>query len=377
MRSEKNKTRYCGIGGQAVLEGVMMKNKDKSAVAVRKPNGQIEVKEMEYEPIAGKNKIFQLPFIRGFFNFLDSLIFGTKCLNYSSSFYEEEEPTKEPTKGDKFLDKVFGEKTEDVIMGITMVFSLVIAVGLFMVLPYFLSELMTKFVRNTSLLSLFEGLIRILIFVLYVVLISLMKDIQRVYMYHGAEHKCINCIERGRVLTVENVMKSSRLHRRCGTSFMLFVMFVSIVLFFFIHVESRVWRVVLRILLLPVISGISYELIRLAGRSDNALVQILSWPGMMLQKLTTREPDEKMVEVAIASVEAVFDWKAYFKETFDYTVTEEDLVSKKEDESQEDETEDATVEEDAQEAAESEVAEVEEAADSDEAGAVAEDSEKK
>ena len=377
MRSEKNKTRYCGIGGQAVLEGVMMKNKDKSAVAVRKPNGQIEVKEMEYEPIAGKNKIFQLPFIRGFFNFLDSLIFGTKCLNYSSSFYEEEEPTKEPTKGDKFLDKVFGEKTEDVIMGITMVFSLVIAVGLFMVLPYFLSELMTKFVRNTSLLSLFEGLIRILIFVLYVVLISLMKDIQRVYMYHGAEHKCINCIERGRVLTVENVMKSSRLHRRCGTSFMLFVMFVSIVLFFFIHVESRVWRVVLRILLLPVISGISYELIRLAGRSDNALVQILSWPGMMLQKLTTKEPDEKMVEVAIASVEAVFDWKAYFKETFDYTVTEEDLVSEKDDESQEDEAEDVTVEEDAQEAAESEVAEVEEAADSDEAGAVAEDSEKK
>ena len=377
MKSEKNKTRYCGIGGQAVLEGVMMKNKDKNAVAVRKPNGQIEVKEIEYEAIAEKNKIFQLPFIRGFFNFLDSLILGTKCLNYSASFYEEEEPTKEPSKGDKFLDKLFGDKTEDVIMGGTVLFSLIVAVALFMVLPYYLSELLTKFVRNTSLLSLFEGLIRILIFVLYVALISLMKDIQRVYMYHGAEHKCINCIERGRVLTVENVMKSSRLHRRCGTSFMLFVMFVSIVLFFFIHVESRVWRVVLRILLLPVISGISYELIRLAGRSDNALVQILSWPGMMLQKLTTREPDEKMVEVAIASVEAVFDWKAYFKETFDYTVTEEDLVSEKDDESQEDEAEDVTVEEDAQEAAESEVAEVEEAADSDEAGAVAEDSEKK
>lgn len=327
MKSEKSKTRYCGIGGQAVLEGVMMKNKDKSAVAVRKPNGQIEVKEMEYESIAEKSKIFQLPFIRGFFNFLDSLIFGTKCLNYSSSFYEEEEPAKEETKGDKFLEKVFGEKTEDVVMGATVVFSLVIAVALFMILPYFLSELLTKFVRNTSLLSLFEGVIRILIFVLYVALISLMKDIQRVYMYHGAEHKCINCIERGRVLTVENVMKSSRLHRRCGTSFMLFVMFVSIVLFFFIHVESRIWRLVLRILLLPVISGISYELIRLAGRSDNAVVQILSWPGMMLQRLTTREPDEKMVEVAIASVEAVFDWKAYFKETFDYTVEAEALVS--------------------------------------------------
>lgn len=340
MSSEKKKTRYCGIGGQAVLEGVMMKNKDKSAVAVRKPNGQIEVKEMDYEAIAEKSKIFQLPFIRGFFNFLDSLVFGTKCLNYSASFYEEEEPAKEPTKGDKFLDKVFGEKTEDVIMGATVVFSMVVAVALFMILPYYLSELLTKFVRNTSLLSLFEGLIRIIIFILYVALISLMKDIQRVYMYHGAEHKCINCIERGRVLTVENVMKSSRLHRRCGTSFMLFVMFVSIVLFFFIHVESRVWRVVLRILLLPVISGISYELIRLAGRSDNALVQILSWPGMMLQKLTTKEPDEKMVEVAIASVEAVFDWKAYFKETFDYTVTEEDLISGKQDESQVEEVSD-------------------------------------
>ena len=327
MKSEKSKTRYCGIGGQAVLEGVMMKNKDKSAVAVRKPNGQIKVKEMEYAAIAEKSKLFQLPFIRGFFNFLDSLIFGTKCLNYSSSFYEEEEPTNEGTKGDKFLEKIFGEKTEDVIMLVTTLISLAIAVGLFMVLPYFLSELLTKFVRNTSLLSLFEGVIRILIFVLYVALISLMKDIQRVYMYHGAEHKCINCIERGRVLTVDNVMKSSRLHRRCGTSFMLFVMFVSIVLFFFIHVESRVWRLVLRILLLPVISGISYELIRLAGRSDNAIVQILSWPGMMLQRLTTREPDEKMVEVAIASVEAVFDWKAYFKETFDYTVTEEDFAS--------------------------------------------------
>ena len=179
MKSEKSKTRYCGIGGQAVLEGVMMKNKDKSAVAVRKPNGQIEVKEMEYESSAGKSKIFQLPFIRGFFNLLDSLIFGTKCLNYSSSFYEEEEPTKEGTKGDKFLEKVFGEKTEDVIMVVTTMISLVIAVALFMVLPYFLSELLAKFVRNTSLLSLFEGVIRILIFVLYVALISLMKDIQR------------------------------------------------------------------------------------------------------------------------------------------------------------------------------------------------------
>ena len=319
----KSSGRYCGIGGQAVLEGVMMKNKEKCAVAVRKPNDRIEVKEMEYHAIADKSKIFQIPFIRGFFNFLDSLILGTKCLNYSASFYEEEEPMREESKGEKFLVKVFGEKAESVVMSITVLFSLVLAVALFMILPYFLSELLGKVVRNTSLLSLFEGIIRILIFVLYVAAISLMKDIQRVYMYHGAEHKCINCIERGRILNVENVMKSSRLHMRCGTSFMLFVMFVSVVLFFFIRVDSRLWRLILRILLLPVISGISYEIIRLAGRSNNIFIRILSAPGLALQRLTTREPDEKMVEVAIASVEAVFDWKDYFKQTFDYTVPED------------------------------------------------------
>jgi len=322
----KSCSRSCGIGGQAVLEGVMMKNKEKCAVAVRKPNDRIEVKEMKYDAIASKSKIFQIPFIRGFFNFLDSLILGTRSLNYSASFYEEEEPMREESKGEGLLNKVFGEKAESVVMGFTMLFSLVLAVGLFMILPYFLSEILSKVVRNTSLLSLFEGVIRILIFVLYVVAISLMKDIQRVYMYHGAEHKCINCIERGRVLNVENVMKSSRLHMRCGTSFMLFVMFVSVVLFFFIQVDSRLWRVILRILLLPVISGISYEIIRLAGRSNNIFIRILSAPGLALQRLTTREPDEKMVEVAIASVEAVFDWKDYFKQTFDYTVPEEGTV---------------------------------------------------
>ncbi|MBO6015518.1 MAG: DUF1385 domain-containing protein [Lachnospiraceae bacterium] len=315
--------RSCGIGGQAVLEGVMMKNQEKCAVAIRKVNEQIEVKEMDYKACASKSKIFQIPFVRGFFNFLDSLVLGTKCLNYSASFFEEEQPVHEESAGESFLGKVFGEKAESVVMGMTMVFSLVIAVALFMILPYYLAELLGRVVRNASLLSLFEGLIRIAIFILYVVAISLMKDIQRVYMYHGAEHKCINCIERGRILNVENVMKSSRLHMRCGTSFMLFVMFVSVVLFFFIRVDSRVLRVVLRILLLPVISGISYEIIRLAGKSDNIIVRILSAPGLALQKLTTKEPDEKMVEVAIASVEAVFDWKDYFKKTFDYTVDED------------------------------------------------------
>lgn len=315
---EKKNNRYSGIGGQAVLEGVMMKNKDLYAVAVRKPDGKIETKVEECKP--RNQKLKSLPFVRGVFNFVDSLVLGTKCLTYSASFYEEEEMTKKETKFDAFLTKAFGEKAEDVIMGVTVFFSIIIAIGLFMILPYWLSALLSRVVVNGSLLALFEAIIRILIFIGYVVLISIMKDIQRVYQYHGAEHKCINCIERGRILNVENVMKSSRQHKRCGTSFLLFVVVISAVLFFFIRVDSHVLRVVLRLLLIPVIAGISYEIIRLAGRYDNWFTNLLSWPGMMLQKLTTREPDEQMVEVAIASVEAVFDWKAYFKESFGFHV---------------------------------------------------------
>lgn len=316
--AEKSAKRSCGIGGQAVLEGVMMKNQEKYAVAVRKPDGKIEVKTEEYKSIAGENKLLKLPFIRGVFNFCDSLILGTRCLNYSASFYEDEDMEK--TKTDKAVDKVSDGNSESVLSVITVILSMVIAIALFMVLPYFLAELLKVYVRNASLLALIEALIRVAIFLIYVVAISLMQDIRRVYMYHGAEHKCINCIERGRELTVENVKKSSRLHRRCGTSFLLFVVFVSAVLFFFIRVDQPLLRVGLRILLIPVIAGISYEIIRLAGKSDNILVRIISAPGMMLQKLTTKEPDDDMIEVAIASIEAVFDWKAYFKETFGYDV---------------------------------------------------------
>ncbi len=316
--AEKSAKRSCGIGGQAVLEGVMMKNQEKYAVAVRKPDGKIEVKTEEYKSIAGENKLLKLPFIRGVFNFCDSLILGTRCLNYSASFYEDEDMEK--TKTDKAVDKVSDGNSESVLSVITVILSMVIAIALFMVLPYFLAELLKVYVRNASLLALIEALIRVAIFLIYVVAISLMKDIRRVYMYHGAEHKCINCIERGRELTVENVKKSSRQHRRCGTSFLLFVVFVSAVLFFFIRVDQPLLRVGLRILLIPVIAGISYEIIRLAGKSDNILVRIISAPGMMLQKLTTKEPDDDMIEVAIASIEAVFDWKAYFKETFGYDV---------------------------------------------------------
>lgn len=314
--ADKTSRRYCGVGGQAVLEGVMMKNKDQYAVAVRKPDGKIEIKTDEYKSSTGNNQFFKLPFIRGVFNFFDSLVLGTKCLNYSASFYEDED--KEETKLDKAVNKVSDGNSEAVFSFLTVALSVLIAIGLFMVLPYFLADLLKVYVRNESLLALLEAVIRIVIFLLYVVLISLMKDIRRVYMYHGAEHKCINCIERGRELNVENVRKSSRLHKRCGTSFLLFVVFVSAVLFFFIRVESPVLRVALRILLIPVIAGIAYEIIRLAGKSDNIVVRILSAPGMLLQRLTTKEPDDDMIEVAIASVEAVFDWKQYFKETFDY-----------------------------------------------------------
>ncbi len=311
---KKNKhSRSCGIGGQAVLEGVMMKKGDLYAVTVRKPDGELVIDTEEFHGVMHGNKIKNVPFIRGVFNFVDSLILGTRTLTYSADFFEDE--TAKETKLDQWFQKTFKDKADSVLSGITVTCSIVLAVAIFMVLPYFISSFMEKFVRSTMILALIEGLIRLAVFVGYVVLISAMEDIKRVYMYHGAEHKCINCIEHGKELTVENAMKSSRLHKRCGTSFMLFVMLVSIILFMFIHVENPVLRVVIRILLVPVIAGISYEIIRLAGNnSSNPLVRIISAPGMWLQTLTTKEPTEDMVEVAIKSVEAVFDWREYLKE---------------------------------------------------------------
>ncbi|MDE6063889.1 MAG: DUF1385 domain-containing protein, partial [Lachnospiraceae bacterium] len=303
--AKKRKAHYSGIGGQAVLEGVMMKNKEKYAVAVRKPDGEIEVEVENYQGLLHGNRFKELPFVRGIFNFVDSMILGTKCLNYSASFYEDEDAKE--TVVDRALNKVTRGKAEKVFTAIITIFSILLAVGIFIVLPYFITSYFKEYVRSNALMTLIEGVIRILIFLLYVLGISLMKDIKRLYMYHGAEHKCINCLEKGRPLTVRNVMHSSRLHKRCGTSFMFFVMFVSIILFFFIQVSNPLAKVALRILLIPVIAGISYELIRLAGRSSNVFVKLLSLPGMLIQRLTTKEPSKDMVEVAIASVEAVFD----------------------------------------------------------------------
>ncbi len=299
-----------GIGGQAVLEGIMMKNKSQYSVAVRKPDGEIEVHVDVHEGMGGKHAWAKLPLIRGVINFVDSLVLGMETLTFSASFYEEEE-TAEPSRLEKFLLKILGEKAEKVVMGCTVAFSIVMAVAIFMILPYFISGFFRNYIVSNTLLAVLEGVIRLGIFVLYVVLISCMQDIRRTYMYHGAEHKCINCIERGRMLTVKNVRKSSRYHARCGTSFMFIVMAISIVFFIFIRVESPVLRVVYRLLLIPVIAGVSYEFIRLAGRSENPLVRLLSLPGKAMQKLTTKEPDDDMIEVAIAAVEAVFDWREF------------------------------------------------------------------
>lgn len=330
MGKKKKTTHYSGIGGQAVLEGVMMKNKDDYAVAIRKPNGEIEVEVDVYRGVLHDSALKKIPFIRGIFNFLDSMILGMKTINYSASFYEDEEA--EETKLDKALNKVSGGRAEKILMGVTTAVSIVIAIAVFMLLPYFLSTLLVQYIRNDSLLAIIEGIIRILIFVIYILAISLMKDIHRLYQYHGAEHKCINCVENGRPLTVHNVMRSSRIHKRCGTSFMFLVVFVSIILFFFIRVQNPALRVVLRIALVPVIAGISYEIIRLAGRSDNIFVKIISAPGMWLQRLTTKEPDREMAEVAIKSVEAVFDWKAYLKDEFGYEVDDSWLQDEPEEE---------------------------------------------
>ncbi|WP_276951170.1 DUF1385 domain-containing protein [Acetatifactor muris] len=304
--------RYSGIGGQAVLEGVMMKNKEKYAVAVRRPDGGISVEVNNYPGVLCGRRIKDIPFIRGIFNFIDSLILGTRCLNFSASFYEEEEGdgSKKGGMGDRLMTTL------------VTCFSVLLAVGIFIVLPYFLAAQLNGFLRNKSLTAIIEGVLRIVIFILYIWGISAMKDIRRLYRYHGAEHKCINCIEKGRPLTPANAMRSSRLHRRCGTSFIFFVFFISIILFFFIRVENPLWRVGLRILLMPVVAGISYEIIRLAGRSDNILVRLISAPGMAIQRMSTKEPDRQMVEVAIASVEAVFNWRAYLMENFGYTEEE-------------------------------------------------------
>ena len=303
------------IGGQAVLEGIMMRHKDVYSVAVRKPDGEIEVKVEPYKPIVPWKGGYKIPIVRGVFSFLESLVVGTKCLMYSSTFYEDEEEKEAPktAEEEKALQKK-KEKEDKAMMTGAIAMSLLLCVGLFIMLPYFASRALRLVTTSETLITILEACIRLLIFFGYILLISRMKDIQRTFMYHGAEHKCINCIEHGMELNVENVLKSSREHKRCGTSFLFFVVIVSVIFFLFIHVESPLWRIVIRLLLIPVIAGVAFEIIRLAGNTENPVIGLFSKPGLLLQRLTTAEPDASMVEVAIAAVEAVFDWREYLAE---------------------------------------------------------------
>lgn len=300
-----------GIGGQAVIEGIMMKNKNRYSVAVRKPDNTIEVIEQEYTPLLDKYKILKLPILRGVANFVESLVIGMKTLTYSAEFYEEDE---EESKVDKLANKLFKDKLDKVLSIVTVCISIILAVGIFMIFPYFLSGLFKKYITSNTLLAILEGIIRLAIFLIYIFLISRMNDIKRVFMYHGAEHKCINCIENGMELTVENVRKCSKHHKRCGTSFLLIVMVLSVIFFIFVRVDSQALKIVVRLLLVPVIAGVSYEFIRLAGNSESKIVSLFSKPGLWLQGLTTKEPTDDMIEVAIKAVEEVFDWRAYLLE---------------------------------------------------------------
>ena len=291
--------KYSGVGGQAVMEGIMMRNADKYAVAVRKPDKEIDVQvfhcKMDHE------KVKKIPIIRGVYNFVDSMYLGMTSLLHSAEFMEDED------------EKIDAQKEKE-MLGWTVVLAILLAVGIFFVLPYLISLFFQSFIQSRFVITLLEGVVRLAIFIGYVSLVALMPDIKRTYMYHGAEHKCINCIEQGLELNVENVRASSKEHKRCGTSFLFLVILISILFFMFIEVESGILKLVIRLLLIPVIAGVSYEVIRLAGRYDNWFVNLISAPGLLMQRITTLEPDDDMIEVGIASVEAVFDWREWQKE---------------------------------------------------------------
>lgn len=302
--------KYSGIGGQAVMEGVMMRNGKQYAVAVRKPDKDIAVEVKETRDI---NDIWhKIPIVRGMVSFVDSLVIGLGTLMFSASFFEDEEAPDKSKMSEEELKKL--EKKEKAEMGGTLFLSFVLALLVFLALPYFISLLLNRVVSSQALIAFVEGIIRIGIFIGYVVAISKMEDIRRTFMYHGAEHKCINCVEAGLPLTVENVRKSTRFHKRCGTSFIFIVFIISVFVFMFITFENTWIRLLARLVLVPFIAGVSFEFIRLAGRYDNKIVNIFSAPGLLLQKLTVMEPDDDMIEVGIASVEAVFDWRE-FQET--------------------------------------------------------------
>lgn len=291
------------VGGQAVLEGIMMKGPVSYALAVRKPNKEVEVKVTDYISLGERYKGLNIPIVRGVVNFVESLYIGMKTLMDSSQYFEEEEQGSEKQNKDEKSDSAY-------LIG-TLIFSILIAVGVFMLLPAFLANFLYKLTDSDLIVNLIEGILRLAIFLGYIVLVSRMEDIKRTFMYHGAEHKTINCLEAGDELTVENVMKHTRFHKRCGTSFVFIVMIVSIIVFMFVKTDTVWLRLISRVLLVPVIAGISYEFIRYAGKHENGFANVLSQPGLWVQRLTTKEPTGDMVEVAIKSVEGVIDWHEY------------------------------------------------------------------
>lgn len=296
-------TKRKSVGGQAVIEGVMMRGSKGVATAVRKSDGEIEVDFSDSVPLTKKYKIFSIPIIRGFVTLIDSLVLGVKTLNYSASFFMEGEEEEEQSKFDKWLESVFKEKTQDVVMGVSFIVSLALSMLLFFILPTFVANsLKGANINNTIVLNIFEGIIRVSIFLLYIYLISKMEDIKRVFQYHGAEHKTIFCYERDLELTPENAMKQGRLHPRCGTNFLFLVMIISIIVFSFTGWNSLYERIMYRVILLPIVSGITYEVIKWMGSSETGIAKFFSYPGLMLQKLTTKEPDLSQIEVAICSL---------------------------------------------------------------------------
>lgn len=308
--------KYSGIGGEAVIEGIMMRNGERYSIGVRKPDGEIEVNVTDFKPYSERFRLAKVPFFRGSFAFVESMAIGMKALTYSASFFEDDEGEDEPGKFEQWLERTFGDKLDKIIIGFSMVIAFIMALVIFLWLPLFIAGLLNKLINSETIMAVIEGIIRVAIFILYIKLISNSRDIHRTFMYHGAEHKCINCIEHGLPLCVDNVAVSSKEHKRCGTSFLIIVMLIAILFFMVIRVHNPVLRLASRVVLMPVIAGVSYEFLRLAGRSENPIVNLFSKPGLMMQKLTTYEPDDSMIEVAIAAVEAVFDWKKYQSEEF-------------------------------------------------------------
>lgn len=294
------------IGGQAVIEGVMMRGHNSIATAVR-CGDKIIIKKDMLKPLTKRNKIFSFPFIRGTVALIDSLIIGVKSLTYSSELFENNDENDSVSKFDMFLQKVFGDKLDDVIMYLSVIISVLISILVFFIGPTYVAGYLKNFTKNTIIINFAEGVLRVVIFLIYLILISRLKDIKRIFEYHGAEHKTIHCFEHQEELTVENARKYTTLHPRCGTNFLFIVMIVSIVVFSFLKWPDLYTRIVSRVLLLPVVAGISYEVIKIAGHSDNKIIAALIYPGLLLQKLTTREPDDSQIEVAIASLKSVLE----------------------------------------------------------------------